>query len=301
MYSGGFAVVMPFIVDNEKWAFRCWYNDIGNIEQHLNILSGELKKIGLPYFCEFSYDPAGLLCVNGKTMPTTRMKWIDGDNIKDFICSHKNDAKSLSMLADKFLAMCKDLHKFHIAHGDLQHGNILVNKNMDLVLIDYDSMFIPALSDEEDNIKGLPAYQHPKRGNNEFRNYKLDYFSELIIYLSILAIAEKPSLVDKYQVPDSEGMLFSKEDFINFKNSNIYEDLSGMSKRIQDLLHILECYLQKDDISEFGPFDFMADLFSKHINYADKQFCMHCGLSIDVNEDNLFCINCGNSLFDYKL
>ena len=32
-YSGGFALVFPFDVNGNKWAFRCWKADLGNIER----------------------------------------------------------------------------------------------------------------------------------------------------------------------------------------------------------------------------------------------------------------------------
>lgn len=50
--------------------------------------------------------------------------------------------------------MCKKLHEKSIAHGDLQHGNILVDSNGNIYLIDYDSMFVPSLEKERDIIKG---------------------------------------------------------------------------------------------------------------------------------------------------
>ena len=49
-YTGGFAVVFPFIVNGEKWAFRCWSANIGNIEKRLYTLSSELSKLQLPFF-----------------------------------------------------------------------------------------------------------------------------------------------------------------------------------------------------------------------------------------------------------
>ena len=71
-----------------------------------------------------------------------------------------------------------------------------------LYLVDYDSFYCSDLKGEQDIVKGLVDYQHPSRQENKYVSEKLDYFSELIIYLSILAIAESPSLVDKYQVED---------------------------------------------------------------------------------------------------
>lgn len=261
-YSGGYAMVFPFVVNGEKWAFRCWTAELGNMESRLNTVSRELAKLNLPYFCDFTYVPEGII-VDGKTYPTTRMRWIDGLNIKDYICSHKGDSNKLKDLAKSFLSLAKDMHKHHIAHGDLQHGNILVNNSGELYLIDYDSVYLLALKGQYDIISGLPEYQHPNRSKNKIASEKLDYFSELVIYLSILAIAEHPSLVNDYQVEGSERLLFSKDDFLNLEHSKIYHDLSKLSQDINVLLMILKEYLSKNDINDLQPLEVMLDLYSK--------------------------------------
>ncbi len=120
------------------------------------------------------------------------MRWIEGLKLNEYIYQHKSDKDILKKkLAGDFITMCKKLHEKSIAHGDLQHGNILVDSNGNIYLIDYDSMFVPSLEKERDIIKGKDDYQHPNRKANKYANCKLDYFSELIIYISILAISEK--------------------------------------------------------------------------------------------------------------
>ena len=46
MYTGGFTLVFPVDVKREKWAFRCWYVDLGNLRGHFQILSQVLSKFG---------------------------------------------------------------------------------------------------------------------------------------------------------------------------------------------------------------------------------------------------------------
>lgn len=159
--------------------------------------------------------------------------------------------------------MITTLHKYHISHGDLQHGNILIDDNDNLFLIDYDSVYVPELQGEADIIKGLKGYQHPKRGDNLLANEKVDYFSEQIIYLSILAIAEKSSLVEKYQVEDSEQLLFSFEDFKDLENSQVYVDLMQLGGLFPILLKILSDYLDEDDICNLEPFTTLVDKYTK--------------------------------------
>lgn len=261
-YTGGFSVVYPFEYNNEVWAFRCWHADLGNLRGHFLTLSSALSKLNLPYFCSFTYVDEGIV-VEGKKYPTTRMKWIDGKNLKEYICIHKNDKNKLKNLANNFVKMITTLHKYHISHGDLQHGNILIDDNDNLFLIDYDSVYVPELQGEADIIKGLKGYQHPKRGDNLLANEKVDYFSEQIIYLSILAIAEKSSLVEKYQVEDSEQLLFSFEDFKDLENSQVYVDLMQLGGLFPILLKILSDYLDEDDICNLEPFTTLVDKYTK--------------------------------------
>ena len=253
-YTGGFAVAFPFMVNGEKWAFRCWSADIGNVENRLRTLSKELSSQNLPYFCDFTYEAEGFI-VNGETFPTTRMRWIDGQTIKDYLCNNKENSIKIKQLADSFLTMCNELHKRKIAHGDLQHGNILIDNHGNLFLIDYDSVYSPTLKGVDDIISGLADYQHPKRKDNKHASEKLDYFSELIIYLSILAIAEAPSLVDKYKVEDADRLLFAKEDFEDITKSQIYNDIQSLGKQFQELLDVLEEYLKCNSIDDLLPFD----------------------------------------------
>lgn len=254
-YAGGFSVVFPYRTANgEKWAFRCWHSDIKNSKKRYETISDAIKKANLSFLSEFQYIDKGIN-VEGNIYPTTRMRWIDGMTIKDYICQNRNSKNLLIVLADNFLKMTQELHGQSLAHGDLQHGNILVDNNHQLYLVDYDSFYCPQLKGEADTVTGLADYQHPARIKNKTVSEKLDYFSELIIYLSILAIAEAPSLADKYKVADADRLLFSKEDFVDIKKAEIYKDIYSLGNDFQDMLAVLEDYLVHRSIDNLVPFN----------------------------------------------
>ncbi|MBR3946363.1 MAG: hypothetical protein IKJ56_04585 [Bacteroidales bacterium] len=257
-YVGGFSAVFPVDVDGEKWAFRCWHANMGNVRRRFEKNSKAINASGLPFLCDFNYVDEGII-VNGLIYPTTRMRWVDGMTIKDFVCANKEDKEKLLLLASNFLTMCKEMHTNKLAHGDLQHGNIIVNDNSDVFLVDYDSFYCQDLEGEPDIITGLRDYQHPNRVDCKIATAKLDYFSELVIYLSIVGIANNPEFVDKYQVKDTDRMLFSVSDFVDIRNSEIYEDLSSLGGEISQLLEILELYLSKNSILDLEPFDVILD------------------------------------------
>lgn len=257
-YSGGFAIVFPIVVNDAKWAFRCWTTDLGNLERRMKVVSDELGKLNLPYFSDFHYEPEGIE-VNGKLYPTTRMKWVEGENIAKYIYAHRKEKNVLLKLADDFLKMCKLLHSHHIAHGDLQHGNILVGDDGGLHLVDYDSVYVPGLSGSKDIVAGDIKYQHPNRKDNVEVNEKLDYFSELVIYLSILGVAEDAKLAKKHNLEDGDNLLFAEDDYKDFENSKIFKELSKLSVKIQQLLGFLKDYLGKSSILNLEPFDLIYE------------------------------------------
>lgn len=257
-YTGGYTVVIPSIVNGEKWAFRCWHVPVKDSKKRYSLITGAIHDAKLPYFCSFEYTEKGLL-VKGESLPITKMKWVDGKNLKNYICAHYKEKGKIKDLAQSFMKMITCLHGKKIAHGDLQHGNILVSETGHLYLVDYDSMYVPAMGNVfPDIITGLIDYQHPARKKNRFSSEKLDYFSELVIYTSLLGISEKPDFVTSYNVEDSERLLFSASDFHSFESSKVYEDLTALKNpKISQCLTIFKKYLAAKDISELKPIDLL--------------------------------------------
>lgn len=245
LYSGGYSIVFPFNKANgEKVALRCWIADIGEAKKRSQVLSYELGKLNSKYFVRFKYVDNAIL-INGKFNPLIVMDWIEGVTLKDYLNENIDNKTNITAIANKFKEMVHYFHQHDIAHGDLQHGNILITKSGDMVVIDYDSMYVEQLKGLSDNVKGLPGYQHPARQNNMTISSKLDYFSELVIYLSLLVYSEMPQLWNKYK--DTEDLLFSKEDFLNPDQSEIIKRLLvSNNKLICDLTNKMwECLKEK--------------------------------------------------------
>jgi serine/threonine protein kinase len=250
-YSGGFTVVLPVVVANDKWAFRCWHTELGNVRKRFKIISDYINNLKSPYFCDFYYCDEGIV-VEGRTFPTTRMRWVYGATINSYILDNKNNQRALSKLADEFIKMIDFLHANNIAHGDLQHGNIIVHDG-EIKLVDYDSLFCPGLEGESDIIIGKAEFQHPRRKDAKIATAKLDYFSEIVIYLSIIAVAKCPELIDEFSLDDS--LLFNASDWSNLIKSPIYNRLISIGDDdIMILLEILNEYLAEDSINNLRPF-----------------------------------------------
>jgi serine/threonine protein kinase len=150
--------------------------------------------------------------------------------------------------------MVEQLHRVSISHGDLQHGNILVRNNGSLVLVDYDSIYVPSLKGYKDEIKGLVGYQHPARWENTYISEKNDYFSELIIYTSILALSYFPNLWRELNIENTETLLFSSEDINSGGNSSIFRKLES-HPQLKDLSIAIKKALQCKSIEDLLPLE----------------------------------------------
>jgi serine/threonine protein kinase len=261
-YAGGYTTVFPFIDSKgKKVAIRCWCADIGDACKRSSTISDYLNKEQNSYFVNFKYVDNAIL-IAGQLQPVIVMEWVDGKPLKEYINDNLNPTAFLA-LAENFKLMVADFHKRNIAHGDLQHGNIMVKSDGSLVVVDYDSMYIEQLKGMNDVIKGLPGYQHPARGRNQTINPKLDYFSELVIYLSLLIFAENSNLWQKYY--DAEDLLFSKDDFVNITQSPIYHIfINHTNSQIITLLQKLEEFLLQSEIQDLEPLeDALVDKLEK--------------------------------------
>lgn len=251
-YSGGFTVVFPVYANGQKWAFRCWHTEMGNVRKRFKIISDYINQLNSSFFCNFYYCDSGLI-VDGKVFPTTRMNWVGGKTINQYIIDNADNKELMLSLANRFLTMTDSLHEHHIAHGDLQHGNIIITDAGEIKLVDYDSLFVPGLEGETDIIIGKAEYQHPKRKQVKLTSEKIDYFSELVIYLSILAIAYKPSIIRDFSIEDS--LLFQSNDWSDFESTAIYSALKSIGNEdISLLVDILADYLIEDNIDNLIPF-----------------------------------------------
>lgn len=251
-YTGGFTVVFPVNVNGHKWAFRCWHTEMGNVRKRFKIISDYINTLQSSYFCNFYYCESGLI-VDGKIFPTTRMSWVDGDTINQYIIRNSQNKDILLSLAEEFLKLIDYLHSKHVAHGDLQHGNIIVTPMCEIKLVDYDSLFVPGLEGETDIITGKAEFQHPKRNQLKITSEKLDYFSELVIYLSILSIAQDPDIIQEFSIDDS--LLFQASDWNDFESSAIYKRLKSLGNNsITLLIDILSNYLKEENVNNLRPF-----------------------------------------------
>lgn len=253
-YAGGFCVVFPYMQSSgKKVAVRCWTAHVPNADKRSRYISQSLSQSGLPYFVGFEYIDRGIATSLG-VFPIVIMDWVNASPLKIYLKQHLHDSTALKKLAADFKTMTSALHGAQFSHGDLQHGNIMVTDEGQLFLVDYDSMFVPGLENVTDEIKGLAGYQHPGRTKIKYLSPKADYFSELIIYTGILAIAKYPRLWDSLNIEDTETLLFSQEDIDKPQQSAILRKLKH-DNELSHCIIAIEKALQESDIENLLPLE----------------------------------------------
>ena len=133
------------------------------ISQHLNGLGAKRPS----FLLKFNYEPQGIFCM-GAWRPIQTMEWVDGKPLGTWY-EHQMRAKNYGVMrsmADHWQKLVYALQDLKIAHGDLQHGNVMVRTDNTPVLVDYDGMCVPKLVEIPPLPClefGLPEYVHPKR------------------------------------------------------------------------------------------------------------------------------------------
>src|SRR5690606_19886008 len=89
---------------------------------------------------------------------------------------------------------------------------------------------------------GHRNYQHPDRTERDF-GPELDRFAGLVVYTALLALAERPSLWERYST--GENLLFQAGDFYDPKDSPLFAELRQIEP-IRPLVEALAtaCYLE---------------------------------------------------------
>lgn len=222
--SGQFAYVFKLKSEEQRRAFavRCFRGFLGDRDERYRAIDAHLRAHFFPSLTSFEYDPEGIF-VNGRKFPTLVMEWIDGPTLDVYVEEVLGRSDVLRHLADEWVRLMRGLRERRMAHGDLQHGNVIVEDGR-LRLVDMDGMYVPATHGWEASEVGHQHYQHPLRDEKLFHE-RLDDFSALVIYLSLISLAEQPQLWAEHH---DENLLFTKADFLDPASSPLFEKIKSI-------------------------------------------------------------------------
>lgn len=249
--TGGFASVYRVQAGGREWAVRCFLREFADQRQRYAAISRHLARARLPYTIGFDYLPQGIR-VRGQWYPILKMEWVRGDPLNVYVAQHLNDGAALRDLAARWAAMMADLRRADIAHGDLQHGNVLVVGG-EPRLIDYDGMYVPALAGQASHEVGHRNYQHPARGEADFGPY-LDHFAAWAIYLALLALGADPAL-GQHLDASAEHLLFRQDDFNDPAASGVFQALAGSADAALRALAATFATFPANSVAQVPPLD----------------------------------------------
>ncbi|MBD2177045.1 pentapeptide repeat-containing protein [Pseudanabaena sp. FACHB-1998] len=226
LWSGNFATVYKLTKGDRAWAVRCFTRvPQSDVQQRYQLISDYLSQHPIPYLVNFEFLAQGIL-VKGEWYPILKMDWVEGTELDRYIGEYIDDSQILLRLERQLHQLQKDLQKVGIAHGDLQHGNIMVDEHGELKLVDYDGMYVPALRGTPPLEVGHPNYQPPKRSPEDFSD-QLDEFSFEVISLSLRALATEPNLWATFH-EDNKNLIFRQNDFEQPESSPVFQAIANI-------------------------------------------------------------------------
>jgi hypothetical protein len=244
-HSGNFADVYQIRgADNQSWAVKCFTRRVANLHQRYQAISEHLRQTQRAFMVEFHFREEGI-CIHGQWYPLVKMRWVEGFRLNEFVRDHLDKPVLLERLAQMWIRLAQELRDAQMAHGDLQHGNVLLvpgskSSSLALRLIDYDGMFVPSLAATPSGEVGHPNYQHPQRLREGGYDTRMDAFAHLLIYTALRCLRVGGAELWQ-QYDNGENLLFREDDFRTPDRSRLLRELwQGKDRDTRDLVgHLL--------------------------------------------------------------
>jgi hypothetical protein len=228
---GTSAAVFKAVKGGKHYAVRLFLRDEPQIFKRYEEVSDYLSGKRFFWKLDFTYLPREII-IGDKGYPAVIMDWAEGLHLNHFIDEAVYSHSTLSRLQEKLVELVSSLEENKIGHGDLKFDNLIIQKqanDFSISLVDYDSMYVPALEGEKNLEPGSPGYQHPRRLASNFSE-TMDRFSVWVMLTALEAIKEDSSLwTDPSQIgyKPERNLLFTLKDFINPTNSKLFQKLKS--------------------------------------------------------------------------
>ena len=309
MTSGNFAVV--FKMKDEQtgkiYAVKCFTREQEGREEAYRLIDKELKGLESSYLTSIRYLDKELFVDTNQSseteFPILLMDWVEGKTLDKYLRENLGNNSALNMLAYRFRQLTEWLLNQPFAHGDLKPDNILVREDGSLVLVDYDGMYVPAMSGQIAREMGSTDFRNPHREIDEF-DENIDLFSLISIFISLSIIAYDSDTLTCFGSADR--LLFSLNDYLDLQTSELYNYIiksfpsNGRIRQLTDVLKKLcegqpttakivydvslifrnetICALNKD--SDLPSADEYIDAFTK------QTFCFRTLKDLKITQDN---------------
>lgn len=220
--TGQNAAVFDAVVDGHHTAIRCFTTDPGPARARYRAIAARADLPGALARCSWHDDA---IVVDDDRLPIVAMEWVSGVPLDVWVHQHLDQPDELRAAASRWRRLADDLTAARVAHGDLQHGNVLVQPNGTMRLIDFDSLWLPELADLRPHEVGHPNFQHPDRIEQGTWGPSVDWFSALAVHTALIALADNRDLWSAFT--DGENLVFSARDYAG--PSPVWDELARSS------------------------------------------------------------------------
>jgi hypothetical protein len=211
--------------DGRSWAVKCFGRiDDGRPARYAAVRDA----IGAqPFAVGFEHLADGI-AVAGRRWPVLKMDWVEGASLYRVAKDRCDSPAVMDGLFKRWVQLARELRAAGVAHGDLQHANVLLVPgkwpgSYALKLVDYDAMYVPALAGVPTYEAGHPNYRHPGRDERSY-SPDLDRFPLLAVATALKALAVRgPDLWRAHGSRDC--LLFTAADFKNPGESKLMRRL----------------------------------------------------------------------------
>ena len=130
-WAGAFAVVYKALSpdDRRPFAVRVFTSESPERRERYELVAAYAKDHKPRCLVEFEYRDQSIRSAgDGKWYPVILMEWVQGETMFNWVrdrCREGN-ADAIGFVADRWVDAVKELADAAIAHGDLQHGNVMV-------------------------------------------------------------------------------------------------------------------------------------------------------------------------------
>jgi hypothetical protein len=125
-HSGNYADVYQLLgPDGRFWAVKCFTRPVFGLSVRYARVAEELARANFRFTVGFTFLAEGIR-VRGEWRPVIKMEWVAGRPLNQVVEDNVGSPKVLRALAHRWGKLCQRLRAAGIAHGDIQHGNVLL-------------------------------------------------------------------------------------------------------------------------------------------------------------------------------
>ena len=235
--TGTSAAVFHATIGGDAYALRCFTRQDASSPERYAAFDSFVAGQGLGQHVGQVMWHDDAVRAKGATWPVLQMEWIEGQQLNEYVgyLAESTNTDALGKLAGRWLKLVDELQRAKFAHGDLQHGNVIIDQQGRLRLVDFDGVWIPPLQGHPPPTEiGHENYQPRGRSAQARWGPWMDTFSAHVIYVALTALARDPGLW--LPLNNGDNLLFERKDFSAPFETGVWKHLARVGDAEVDRL-----------------------------------------------------------------